>query len=78
MVPFLEASITKCNSVTKNEILQSFANINNLTKATGDFMVYFYLPFYLKAAKHVKLIDRKCKPTTIECQNDFIMLVRVS
>lgn len=76
--PFLKASIEKSSSSCKTEQIERLKRINELDDITSDFLVLFYLAFYVKPTKHVKLIDKQIKPTIAESQKYFLRLVPVS
>lgn len=75
--PFLLTAIKSSTSINKELQLDTLSRIDKLDTNTSDFLVLYYLPYYLKPTKHVKLIDRSCKPTIAESQKFFILLLPV-
>lgn len=78
VIPFLKTAVVKSASDSKAEIVEIIQNINTLDAVTSDFLVLYYLPFYIPPAKQVQTNSRKSKPTISESQNFFTLLVAVS
>lgn len=76
--PFLKASIGKSSSSCRVEQLQRLKHLDELDNVTSDFLVLYYLAFYVKPTKHIKLVGKSIKPTIAESQQFFLRLVPVS
>lgn len=77
VMPFIKSSVKKSKFDFKTEALENLERINKLSSYTSDFLALYYLPYYIKPSKQVKLVDSTIKPTIKECQDHFIFLVQV-